>query len=251
MLLSRVRFPRLSLALATAVLAASLQAAGNFSSDLSVAQQEASGVAQLTATERAALDQMVADDLATSRQLENRELTGRFSQRHPVSQRQAAGLERLTPDQLATLDDQVAFVLASRPQPKDRPRLRDNEVVSLRRRLEVHGGMSFTYGWAGGGRNYRETAAWVSYFDPESGLGMSFGYMRGSGDPFYTYDPYLYDGGYFYRRPDEAYDVSLFYVSPNRAFELGVTFTEAKYDDGFAGPIGYRGRHAPGMWVRR
>jgi hypothetical protein len=120
--------------------------------------------------------------------------------------------------------------------PKERPRLKDNEVVSLKRRLEVHGGMSFTYGWASGGRNFREAGAWVSYFDPQSGLGMAFGFSRFSGDVPYDYG--YYPGGYgrygyyddhaggFYGGPGSTYDVDLFLVRPNFSLSLGFSQTE-------------------------
>lgn len=121
--------------------------------------------------------------------------------------------------------------------PKERPRLKDNQVVSLKRRLEVHGGMSFTYGWASGGRNFREAGAWVSYFDPQSGLGLAFGLSRFSGDAPYSYGyyPYYpYASGYGYNRlgglygtPGTGYDVELFWVRPS--FSLSVGFSQNEF----------------------
>jgi hypothetical protein len=125
--------------------------------------------------------------------------------------------------------------------PKDRPRLKDNEVVSLKRRLEVHGGMSFTYGWASGGRNFREAGAWVSYFDPASGLGLAVGFSRLSGDvPYgYGYYPYAYDaydrGGWYYGGPRSGYDVDLFLVRPNFAIDLGFSQTDFSRRTAFDG----------------
>jgi hypothetical protein len=133
--------------------------------------------------------------------------------------------------------------------PKDRPRLKDNEVVSLKRRLEVHGGMSFAYGWASGGRNFREAGAWASYFDPESGLGLAVGFSRFSGDVPYDfgYYPYAYNAyarpGWYYGSPRSAYDVDLFLIRPNFAIDLGFSqtdFSPRSYFDGSA--AGLHGR---------
>ena len=136
--------------------------------------------------------------------------------------------------------------------PKERPRLKDNEVVSLKRRLQVHGGMSFTYGWASGGRNFREAGAWVSYYDPESGLGLAVGFSRFSGDvPYdYGYHPYSYAydrGGWFYGSPRSAYDVDLSWSRPGFGIDLGFSQTEFSRRPGFDGtgsslrmPAGHR-----------
>ncbi len=124
--------------------------------------------------------------------------------------------------------------------PKERPRLKDNEVVSLKRRLEVHGGMSFTYGWASGGRNFKEAGAWVSYFDPESGLGMAVGFSRLSGDVPYSYGyyPYAYNSydrlGGFYNAPGTTYDVDLFWVRPGFSLNVGFSQTEFSRPNAFA-----------------
>ncbi len=116
--------------------------------------------------------------------------------------------------------------------PRERPRLKDNEVVSLKRRLEVHGGMSFTYGWASGGRDFREAGAWVSYFDPESGLGLGFGFSRFSGDVPYGYGYYPYAANaytlppWYFASPRSAYDVDLFLVRPNFSIDIGFSQTD-------------------------
>jgi len=136
--------------------------------------------------------------------------------------------------------------------PKERPRLKDNEVVSLKRRLQVHGGMSFTYGWDSGGRNFREAGAWVSYYDPESGLGLAVGFSRFSGDaPYgYGYSPYGYGydrGGWSYGSPRSAYDVDLSWTRPGFGIDLGFSQTDFSRRGGFDGsgsslrmPAGHR-----------
>ena len=126
--------------------------------------------------------------------------------------------------------------------PKERPRLRDNEVISLARRLEVHGGMSFTYGWASGGRNFREAGAWVSYFDPVTGLGLAVGFSRFSGDMPYTYgySPYGYYGfggytGWLRGGSGSTYDVDLSLFRPNFAIDVGFSQTQFSGRSGFDG----------------
>ncbi len=141
-----------------------------------------------------------------------------------------------TDDKLTTAGDGVRPADTAEPvTPRERPRLQDNEVVSLKRRLEVHGGMSLTMGWASGGRNFREVGAWTSFFDPQSGFGMGFGISRLSGDVPYDYGYGFYPGGYYGGRggllygaaPGTTYDVDLFWVRPN--FSLSVGFSQTEY----------------------
>lgn len=166
-----------------------------FTATLSVAEKSAAGLAALSTDELAALDRLVAEDAARDRQRRTPALDGgSFAGRQPAAARREAGLGGLTPVQLAKLDELVATASTPRPQPKERPRLKDNEVVSLKSRLEVHGGISFTYGTGGGG-SFREGAAWVTYYDPVTGLGLGFGFSQFSGDGFYRYYPgYYYSG---------------------------------------------------------
>jgi hypothetical protein len=185
-------------------LSASLGAAeGGFTASLSAQEQAETGLGDLTATELAMLDLLVADDFVRVRQLKTSALPGTLSTRHPEAKLREAGLDRLTPKQLAKLNELVDAAVYNRPQPqpKERPRLKDSDVLSEQGRLQVHGGMSFTYGWAGGGRNFRETAAWVSYYDPVTGIGLGFDFSNASGDGLYggyypgNYD--YYDRGYY------------------------------------------------------
>ncbi len=132
--------------------------------------------------------------------------------------------------------------------PKEHPRLQDNEVVSLKRRLEVHGGMSFTYGWASGGRNFREAGAWVSYFDPETGLGLAVAFSRFSGDGSYDfgYNPYgYYDGraGRLLGGRRSAYDVNLFWTRPNFVIDVGFSQTDFSHQPAFDGSGSSLHRH--------
>lgn len=210
-----------------------------FSATLSTGQRSATGVDQLTAEEITIVDLLVASDLATARQLRITTFGGRFSDRHNG---QKAGIERLDSDQLAQLDELIADTIAAQPLPKDRPRLKDNEVVSLQRRLQVHGGMSFTYGWASGGRDFREAGAWVSYYDPVSGLGLAVGFSQYSGDVLYPYGyygsgpyyPYAYNrAGWYGAVPGDTIGAELSWSRPH--FALGVGFSQTE----FSRPFGF------------
>lgn len=222
------------LAAGLAVALAPLRAATNagFSSGLSTEQRSATGLDQLSEDELAMLDVLVASDLANARMLRVTTFAERFSDRH---RGQNAGVERLNSDQLAQLDERIADAIAAQPLPKERPRLKDNEVVSLQRRLQVHGGMSFTYGWASGGRDFREAGAWVSYFDPVTGLGLAVGFSQYSGDVMYPYGYYPYGYGYGYNRagwygyapfPGDTIGAQLSWTRPNFAISLGFSQTD-------------------------
>lgn len=186
----------LLLALGTSLRAAS----AGFTATLSQEEHTAAGLTTLTAAELTTLDQLVADDLARAQQMKTSALPGTLGTRHSADKLAAAGLDRLAPEQLAKLNELVDEVVYARPQPKERPRLKDSDVLSEQGRLQVHGGVSFTYGWAGGGRNFREASAWVSYYDPVTGLGIGFGFSNFSGDSLYGYYPGsydVYDRGYY------------------------------------------------------
>lgn len=179
--------------LLTALNLSARAAEGGFTTTLSAEERNAAGIATLTAGETAALDRLIAEDNDRVRLFNS--ITSTFTDRQTGAQLKEAGLDRLAPEQLAKLNELVATALAARPQPRERPRLKDGAVLSEQGRLRVHGGMSFTYGWAGGGRNFRETSAWVSYFDPVTGIGLGFGISSYSGDSLYP--GYYYDRGYY------------------------------------------------------
>jgi hypothetical protein len=219
------------LAAVLALAPASALAAG-FSSTLSAGQRSAAGLDQLTEAELAILDVLVASDFAAARQLRTTTFGERFSDRHYG---QKTGLERLDAGQLAQVDELIADAIAAQPQPRERPRLKDNEVVSLQRRLEVHGGMSFTLGWASGGRDFREAGAWVSYFDPVTGLGLSFAFSQYDGDVLYPYGyypyyppHYYYGPGWYGAAPGDSYSVGLSWTQPK--FAVGVSFTHTDFE---------------------
>ena len=187
-------------------LAPSLSAASrSFTATLSPEQKTEAGLATLGPGELTALDQLVATDIIRARHVRLPALADPYSQRYTEAETKVAGLDRLTPEQLAKLDTLITAAVAAAPQspsiqPRERPRVRDGEILSEKGRLQVHGGMSLTKGWASGGRNFREVGAWVSYFDPVTGLGLSYSFSRTSGDLLGSYygRDYSYNAPYLY-----------------------------------------------------
>jgi len=189
-------------------------ASASFTATLSPEQKTESGLTSLSPAELAALDRLVAADVTLRAHLPA--LTDPYTRRYSETETKEAGLDRLTPEQLAKLDGLITSAVASAPplpQPRERPRVRDGEILSEKGRLQVHGGMSLTMGWASGGRNFREVGAWVSYFDPVTGLGLSVGFSRYTGDILgsgYGRD-YYSNAAYNYSAPRTTFS----------AFELG------------------------------
>lgn len=166
-------------------LAGALSAAtGSFFSDLSAHQQATAGLSALSPAERTALDQLVAAELASGRRLLQDEISGSFVNRRTAEERQASGLDRLSAAELARLDELVAAALMLRPKPKERPRLKDDEVVSAARKLEIHGAVTLTYGWNRGG-SFHGASLWLDYFDPASGLSLGIGLSNFTGPGYY------------------------------------------------------------------
>jgi hypothetical protein len=144
-----MRTPRLWTVLAGFIFAvAPLQAApGGFTSTLSTEQQASCGVAVLTEAERDALNELVAAEVALARQGGTAGFTGTFSSRRSANARAAAGIDRLSADEVAELDRLVAALIATGPHQRYTPRRFTESVSKPQDRLEIHGEVSFTYGW--------------------------------------------------------------------------------------------------------
>lgn len=194
-------------------------AEGGFTATLATEHRAAAGLTSLSDDARQALDQLVADDLAFVRREGLTELDGTFVSRRAEAERKSAGLDRLTPEQLTKLNELVAAALAARPQPKERPRLKDSDVLGAKRRGEVHGSVTVGYGWGGGGRNSRMASLQLNYQDPEGRYGIGVGITTFDGDGFWGYYPGYYSRGFY---PDTFgyYDAG-YYAAP-RVY-LGVT----------------------------
>ena len=171
-------------------LAVSLSAGeGGFNATLSTGQKNSAGLAVLTAEERALLDQLVAAELALVRRENGSEFEGTFAARRTEEERKQTGLDRLTPEQLTSLNGLIAAALATSPKPKERPRIKETEVFSPKRKPEVHGELSLTFGRGTGGSNFRAASMWVDVFDPNTGLGVGVGISQFSGKGFYRCRP--------------------------------------------------------------
>ena len=121
-----------------AALGSSLPAASaGFTASLSQEQKTEAGLATLGTGELAALDRLVAADIIHSRHASLPALTDPYSQRYSEAETKEAGLNRLTPEQLAKLDGLITAAIAAAPlppslQPRERPRVRDGEILSER-----------------------------------------------------------------------------------------------------------------------
>jgi hypothetical protein len=159
-----------------------------FTATLSPAQQAAAGLATLTADERACLDRLVAAESIPGREIYSA-LNANFDRRQTAEARQQAGLDRLSPEQLDQLNGLVASALAPRPKPKDRPRIKDSEILAEKAPPEIHGALTVGLGWGGGGTS-RYGALQLEYYDPEHGFSLGIGLESYSGPGRFGYYPY-------------------------------------------------------------
>lgn len=184
--------------LAGLLMAVTLPAAeGGFSATLALEEKTSAGLLTLSDDERAALDQLVADDLAFARREKLTALDGTFISRLAEAERKLAGLDRLSAEELAKINELVAAAIASRPQPKERPRLKDSDVIA-RKRSDVHGSVTVGYGWGSGGRSTRFGSVYVNYTDPSGRFGLGIGVTSVDGDGLWGYYPGYYTPGYYY-----------------------------------------------------
>jgi hypothetical protein len=183
-------------------------AEGGFAATLSLDQKAAAGLAELAPAELAVLDRLVAEEVALARQQNISEFSEKFTARCSAEERTQAGLDRLTADQQARLNELVAAALAARPKPKERPRLKDSEVLAAAKPAEIHGSVTLSYGWSGG-RSFHGGSLWLDYYDPASRVGIGIGIANYSGGGFYDY--YYPDSAYgarYYDGATMAYAVS-------------------------------------------
>jgi len=215
-------------------------AEGGFSATLSNEQKTSAGLLLLTAAEISALDQMIAREVIQIRRDSDSELPGTFVARRTDEEQNLAGLDRLNAEQLSALDASVATVLSTGPKPKERPRIKDTDVFSAKRKPEVHGELSLTYGRSSGGGEFRAASMWVDYFDPNTGLGLGIGISRASGNGFCGFYPDYYDYGspYSYRRgfrrfgsPFRSFGPSDYYDGQGSSFISSVDWGNQYYRD--------------------
>jgi len=162
-----------------------------FTATLTAEQQQAAGLTSLTVDERAFLDRLVAAEFTPGREIYSA-INASFDLRQTTEDRQQAGLNRLNREQLVQLNTFVAAALMPRPKPKERPRIKDSEVLSAKAPAEIHGAITVGMGWGGGG-TARYGALQLEYYDPEHGLSLGIGLESYSGPGrfgFYTNNTY-------------------------------------------------------------
>ena len=188
-------FPRFLLVLLCT--AAALAAAEDlrFSATLTPAQRAGAGLAQLTSDNVAVIDGLVRQDEAASKFKNNAVDHTRFSQRRTAHERAIAGLARLTAAQLGQLDELVRRRLAGpEPEPAATAALSSGAAgpgansVAYRRPLEIHGEISYTYGWSKAG-SFQGGGLVLTYDDPAHRFSVAVGYseFHGKGLPYCFY----------------------------------------------------------------
>ncbi len=180
-----------------AVTTALAAAEGGFTATLSSGQQTEAGLTTLSAAERVALDQLVARELSFVRQEKSGEAGGSFVARCTATERQQAGLDHLTAEEQTRLNELVAAALAARPKPRERPRIKDSEVLNPAVKPEIHGSIALTYGRGGGG-TFHGSELNLNYFDPASGLSLNVGLASFTGRGFYGFYPDDFGSPYYY-----------------------------------------------------
>ena len=194
--------------LLSGLLATALHAGeGGFAATLSAEQQTAAGLTTLSPVERVVLDQLVAGELSALRRNDGTEMEGSFLNRRTEPERKSAGLDRLTEAQLEKLNEYVGSVLAARPKPKERPRLKEADILATAREgPQIHGSVTVGYGWGGRGRDLWAESLRLDYYDPEGRYGISIGLSNSSGHGFSGYYPDYYGyGGRYYSDAMPAY----------------------------------------------
>ena len=167
------------------VFVSSLPAAeGGFTATLSPEQQAAAGLTTLSEAQRAALNQVVARQAADAHQDSSYGSGATFVASCTEQERRQAGLDRLTPAQLEKLNELAAPALDSHPKPRERPRIRDSDVLNPATKPEIHGSIAVTYGRGSGGTTFHGSSLWLDYFDPSTGLGLSVGLESFTGRGF-------------------------------------------------------------------
>lgn len=188
-----------------AAFAAGADADVRFSATLTPEQRAQAGLSQLSADNVAVIDGLVRQDEAASKFKNNTVDHTRFSQRRTPRERELAGLGQLTPAQVDVLDDLVALRI-----PDTEPSLAATltgaastsaHPVTLNSvtgpKPEVHGAVSFTYGWSKAGDSVGGDV-FLTYDDPVNRYGVMVGYStyRGPVSPYGFFPGY---GPYFAR----------------------------------------------------
>lgn len=202
---ARIFRPLLCLALlgACATLAVRASDEAKFSATLTADQRAQAGLPLLTPDHVAVIDGLVRMDLAASKFKDNDVDHTRFTERHTPRERELAGLDRLTASQKASLDAYVSekitgaapsggnWVTTTASTPGAAAGVKPNRSTD---KLDIHGAISFTYGWGNGGNGYG-TDVVLTYQDPAGHYAIAVGYSDWHGKGYYPsclagYGPY-------------------------------------------------------------
>lgn len=166
---------------------------GGFTATLSAAQQTAAGLTRLSADEQTVLNTLVAREVSLARQGGVKAFAGTFLSRRKPAELAAAGLDRLSPAEAAQLNEIVAAAIAAGPATPEPREWKKGELASDKPRVQVHGGVSLTYGWGGGG-TYRAGSVYTDLYDPATGVALSLGLAEASGSgQWFRGEPGYYD----------------------------------------------------------
>ena len=162
---------------------------GGFTATLAPEEQLAAGLAKLSSAEQTALNALVARELSAARAGGVTAFAGTFFSRRRSEERTAAGLDRLTPEEQTQLNAFVASALASHPvwrESESASRLRRAETSGQDpRHLEVHGEISFMYGWGRGGA-FKGGSFYTTLTDPENRYTIGIGFSRFEGPGYFS-----------------------------------------------------------------
>lgn len=174
-------------------------AEGGFIATLSQDEQAAAGLTRLSAEQQVALNALVAREVTFARQGGVTAFAGTFFSRRRPEERVNAGLDQLSAAEIERLNTLVAGAIASSPVPVTTTRRMREEELRRQRRVEVHGEVSFVYGWGPGGRDWRGGSVYTEFYDRDTGVSLGVGLSSYHGDGWWS--PYAYDDGYYYDRP--------------------------------------------------
>jgi len=166
--------------------------ASGFTMTLPDDAQAAAGLVGLSPAERTAIDELIAREVTFARQGHVTGFAGTFISRRTPEERKRAGLDRLSEAEQAKLNALVASALAAQGgrTTTGGTRLKRADMAT-RDRLHVHGEISFTYGWSGGG-TFRGGSVYTTITDLETGISLGLGYAQYSGNGWW------WDGDYYY-----------------------------------------------------
>lgn len=168
----------------------------------------ATGVHELTALERANLDNLINYEIASARAGNVNGFAGSFSSRRSTAELDATGIDRLSDEQRERLDEHIAGFIADTPTipyltRAERGRYRgagtrtpdEGDMVSRPPLLDVHGSVSVTVGGSSEGSFYGGSMTTV-ISDPKGrfSAAITVGTMRGALPYYDRYDRYERSG---------------------------------------------------------